>query len=35
VPLTVVNDSLRLEGAVPESQIEAELRILLAEAKTA
>jgi glutaredoxin-like protein len=35
VPLTVINDTIRLEGAVPESDLHAELRAMLAEAKTA
>lgn len=35
VPLTVINDSLRIEGAMPEADVAAELQSLTAEAKTA
>jgi glutaredoxin-like protein len=35
VPLTVINDTVRLEGSVPEAEVEAKLRHLVAEAKTA
>lgn len=35
VPLTVINDVVRIEGAVPESQLAAELRDLPAERATA
>lgn len=35
VPLTVINDSVRLEGAVPESHMNAELRALVSAGRTA
>jgi glutaredoxin-like protein len=35
VPLTVINDTIRLEGAVPESALQAELHAMVAESRTA
>jgi glutaredoxin-like protein len=35
VPLTVINDTIRLEGAVPESDLQAELHAMGPESKTA
>jgi glutaredoxin-like protein len=35
VPLTVVNGTIRLEGSMPEADVAAALRALIAEAKTA
>lgn len=35
VPLTVINETVRLEGSMPEADVAAELRALLAEAKSA
>ncbi len=35
VPLTVINERIRIEGAVPESHVAAELQAMLAEVQTA
>jgi glutaredoxin-like protein len=35
VPLTVINETVRLEGSMPEADVAAELRALIAEAKSA
>lgn len=35
VPLTVINGTIRLEGAVPESELQAELHAMVTESKTA
>ncbi len=35
VPLTVINDTIRLEGAVPESDLQAELQAMVLEPRTA
>lgn len=35
VPLTVINETVRLEGSMPEADVAAELRALLPEAKSA
>ncbi len=35
VPLTVINDAIRLEGAVPESDLQAELQAMVVESNTA
>jgi hypothetical protein len=35
VPLTVINETVRLEGSMPEADVAAELRALIAEATSA